>query len=290
MPFYERQPYIQPLYLTVSEVLSGVVRIPKFQRAGTESTWSPEQRGDLLDSLYRGYPIGTILLWSTKDPIKTIDVVGGYHIPAEDTKNESIRLLLDGHQRLSTLVQILGAGLSDANREQDHENTELWAFDLVENNDLDSRDRFILIKPGIELTASQVPLGIILNRSSLNRWIRDHQELSDWQIQEADSLRDRLREYSIPVTVLGANSLEEATISFKRINSSGTDMSNADMVFALAYSNNFDPRESFEEAKEEYLSEYGRWIDISDSDVLRVCSGLINHDPSKINVEVLAKK
>ncbi|HID31136.1 MAG TPA: DUF262 domain-containing protein, partial [Desulfobacterales bacterium] len=107
MPFYERQPYIQPLYQIVSEVLQGDIRIPRFQRPGTETTWSAEKRGNLLDSLYRGFPIGTILLWSTKKPINTLDAVGGFTIKSASSKDGQ-RLLLDGHQRLSTLVQVLG--------------------------------------------------------------------------------------------------------------------------------------------------------------------------------------
>lgn len=290
MPFYERQPYIQALYLIITEVMNGDIRIPKFQRAGTQSTWTPEQRGDLLDSLYRGYPIGTILLWSASDrKIQTIDRVGGYAVPQPIKKHESMRLLLDGHQRLSTLVKILGAGLSDTT-EQAPDEVENWVFDLKEDPKIDSRDCFVLLKPGKKPTDFQLPLRIVLSRSELNKWIRNNGSLSDNQIQEADNLRDRLREYNFPVAVLGSDSLQEATTSFKRINSSGTPMSDYDMVAALAYDTNFDFRDKFDEVREEYLGNYRHWSEISDSDVLRVCTGLTGADPSKINVDFIAKK
>lgn len=289
MPFYERQPYIQALYLIITEVMNGDIRIPKFQRAGTQSTWTPEQRGDLLDSLYRGYPIGTILLWSASDrKIQTIDRVGGYAVPELSKQHESMRLLLDGHQRLSTLVKILGAGLSNRTGQVPDE-FENWVFDLNENPKIDSRDCFVLLKPGKEPTDFQLPLSIILSRSELNKWIRNNQNLSDNQIQEADNLRDRLREYNFPVAVLGSDSLQEATTSFKRINSSGTPMSDYDMVAALAYDADFDFRDKFDQAREEYLGDYRHWNEVSDSDVLRVCTGLLGADPSKINVDSIAK-
>lgn len=299
MPFYERQPYIQPLYLVVSEVMRGEIRIPRFQRPGTEETWKAEQRGDLLDSLYRGFPIGTILLWSTAKPIKTIDHVGGFSIPPSPA-NSSQRLLLDGHQRLSTLVQILGPGLlGDLGRSgaqvvgqplNESADSERWTFELNPAKDEDSRERFILLRAGQIPTPTQLPLNIALDRTALNKWIRDRsQPLSEHQIAEADALRDRLREYSIPVAVLVADSLQDATESFKRINSSGEPMSAFNMVVALAYQSDFDPQEIFQQYRADLLDPLG-WQGISDTDILRVCAGLIGQGPAKFRVDEMARK
>lgn len=293
MPFYERQPYIQPLYLIVSEVMRGEIRIPRFQRPGTEDTWSPEQRGDLLDSLYRGFPIGTILLWATKgDQINTLDKVGGFKIPGSPNNTHS-RLLIDGHQRLSTLVKLLGPGLKEElNRngipvekcENKPEDYESWCFELrpilieKQEEQVASRERFILLRTGQNPTQTQIPLSIILNRTDLNKWVRDR-ELSEEEIASADALRDRLREYNIPVAVLVTPNLQEATESFKRINSSGTRMSDFNMVTALAYRQGFDLQEIFEEYRSSFLEPIG-WFDVSNTDILRVCAGIANYNHS----------
>lgn len=296
MPFYERQPYIQPLYQIVSEVLRGEIRIPRFQRPGTETTWSPERRGDLLDSLYRGFPVGTILLWSTKSPIRTLDDVGGFRIP-KGSPREGQRLLLDGHQRLSTLVQILGPGLIQdtqitgierAPRDATVLPEEVWIFELEPTDDAESRDRFILLRQGQEPTPTQLRLSTALDRKALNRWIRDRESpLSDAQVTEADALRDRLREYSIPVAVLVADSLQDATESFKRINSSGVPMTDFNMVTALAYRDSFDPQVLFEQYRSELLEPLG-WQDVPDLDILRVCAALAEQHPAKMEVDKLA--
>ena len=298
MPFYERQPYIQPLYQIVSEVLSGDIRIPRFQRPGTETTWTPERRGDLLDSLYRGFPIGTILLWSTRMPIRTLDIVGGFRVQ-KAVSSEGQRLLLDGHQRLSTLAQILGPGLISDLQLQEVERApgdptksgdeEVWVFDLQPiKESLKSRDRFILLKRDQQPTSTQLPLHTALDRKELNRWLREQQPpLSDTQITEADALRDRLREYSIPVAVLVADSLEDATESFKRINSSGVPMSDFNMVAALAYQDEFDPQALFEDYRGERLEPLG-WRDVPDSHILRVCAALAGQHPAKFEVGKLA--
>ncbi len=298
MPFYERQPYIQPLYQIVGEVLTGDIRIPRFQRPGTETTWTAERRGDLLDSLYRGFPIGTILLWSTRMPLKTLDVVGGFRVRKVDS-SEGQRLLLDGHQRLSTLVQILGPGLiSDLQLQAIERATgdsagsaseEVWVFDLQPVKEgAKSRDRFILLKKDQQPTSSQLRLSTALDRKALNRWLREQKPpLSDTQITEADALRDRLREYSIPVAVLVADSLEDATESFKRINSSGVPMSDFNMVAALAYQDGFDPQALFEDYRGELLEPLG-WQDVPDSHILRVCAALAGQHPAKFEVDKLA--
>jgi len=300
MPFYDRQPYIQPLHQIIKEVMSGDIRVPRFQRPGTEITWRPEQRGDLLDSLYRGFPVGTILLWSTPTTIPTFDVVGGFRIPPEPTgaSRRPQRLLLDGHQRLSTLVQILGAGLVDelaiagiqVTLEPNHAaDKETWVFDL--NDDQTIRERFICLKRDVQPTQTQLPLSLVMNRVAVNRWIRKHDpDLTPAQEQAVDAVRDRLREYNMPVAVLAADSLEEATESFKRVNSSATPMDDFHMVAALAYEADNDPTEQFVQARAEYLAPIG-WGDIANIDILRVVMGIQERrNPAKLDVAELAKR
>jgi len=298
MPFYERQPYVQPLHLIIAEVMRGEIQVPRFQRPGTEVTWSPERRGDLLDSLYRGFPVGTILLWSAKQSIRTLDTVGGFAIPQSDHATDQ-RLLLDGHQRLSTLVQVLGLGLKksifgseaiERNNGQAEEK-ERWFFELQpKEKDEPSRERFVLLKPSQKVGETLLPLGIVLDRSRLNHWIREHEEfLDESMIVEADALRDRLREYSIPVAVLVTDSLQEATESFKRINSSGVRMTDFNMFSALAYDDSFDPQEVFENYRSKILEPIG-WQEIPDMDMLRVCAGCIGKHPVNFKVEQLSQK
>jgi len=301
MPFYEKQPYIQPLHQLIKEVMIGEIRVPRFQRPGSEESWTPEQRGELLDSLYQGFPVGTILLWSTPTQIFTRDTVGGFRLPVVDTtsRRRPLRLLLDGHQRLSTVVRILGPGLMSELAAMDYvlepedepegeEDVERWVFDLAP--EVDAEVRFVRLRSGDEAGNHQLPLGIVLDRTKLNRWLRNRSDkLTEQQIRDADSVRDRLREYSMPVAVLIAENLDKATESFKRINSAGTPMSAFHMVSALAYQTDFDLQEQIEDYRTEKLEEVG-WRDVSDSDLLRVCAGLIpGEHPSKIRAEKIAK-
>lgn len=298
MPFYESQPVIYPLHRLLEEVLAGEIRIPRFQRPGTEYTWRPQQRGDLLDSIYRGFPIGTVLLWSTSERVSTLHTVGGAAIRRRQAEGKKLRLVLDGHQRLSTLISVLGSGIEGYRRAQGDDVSPLdedWIFDLAAV-DLENpaRERFRLLKPGESPSGSQIPLSIVLDRVKLNQWVRNNKKLTGAQIRLADTLRDRLREYSLPVATLAAESLDVATETFKRINSSGTPMSDFHMVAALAYTDKFDPQQHFEQVRSAYLEPVG-WEEVEDSDLLRVCAGIVrergdkSQHPAKLDVSGLGR-
>lgn len=78
----------------------GELRLPEIQR---HYVWRSTRVRDLLDSLYRGYPSGSILLWETDEPIPTRDsaikVDGGGFV--------GCKLLLDGQQRLTSLTSVI---------------------------------------------------------------------------------------------------------------------------------------------------------------------------------------
>jgi hypothetical protein len=287
MPFYERQPYIQPLQSIMQEVLRGEILVPRFQRPGTEVTWSQEQRQALLDSIYRGFPVGTILLWTTVNTdISSFDTVGGFNVP-KTSEGKLKRYLLDGHQRLSTLVQILGIGLSETDQLPNEECREWWFFDLT-GRSADSKENFICLNVEKSDDPMHLPLAILLNRSALNRWIRE-QELDDELTGKAETLRDCIRDYPMPVAILQSEDLAEAAESFKRVNSSGTRMGDFNMVAALAFQTGFDLQEIFANAREEYLEPI-RWNSISDSDLLRACAAIADKEPTTLKVEALAKQ
>ena len=62
----------------LTDVDKGNIKIPVFQR---EYVWKDEQIISLLDSIYHGYPVGSLLLWSTKVPLKHERNVGGFKLP-----------------------------------------------------------------------------------------------------------------------------------------------------------------------------------------------------------------
>ena len=84
----------------VGMIERGELRLPEMQR---RYVWRSTLVRDLLDSLYRGYPSGAILLWETDE------VVPLQEFAVEQQKNpyQSTRLLLDGQQRLTSLSAVI---------------------------------------------------------------------------------------------------------------------------------------------------------------------------------------
>lgn len=85
----------------VEKVQRGELTLPEMQR---RYVWPATRVRDLLDSLYRGYPSGTILVWETDEDIETRELaVASTRTPTTSQK----LLLLDGQQRITSLSAIL---------------------------------------------------------------------------------------------------------------------------------------------------------------------------------------
>lgn len=88
--------------MRVEELLSEIAKrdlvLPEFQR---EYVWSKEKAKQLMMSLYRGYPIGSLLFWKTDSPpeLKNLDIT--------PDRLGTIQVILDGQQRLTTLYLLV---------------------------------------------------------------------------------------------------------------------------------------------------------------------------------------
>jgi hypothetical protein len=85
------------LSTNLDQVDSGTVLLPEFQRG---YVWNRDQVRGLMRSLYRGYPVGSLLVWETEaDP----GAIRGDGLAAAGIR----LLLLDGQQRITTLYGIV---------------------------------------------------------------------------------------------------------------------------------------------------------------------------------------
>ncbi len=84
----------------VGMIQRGELRLPEMQR---RYVWRSTRVRDLLDSLYRGYPSGAILLWETDEAVPLQD----FAVAQQGNPYQSTRLLLDGQQRLTSLSAVI---------------------------------------------------------------------------------------------------------------------------------------------------------------------------------------
>lgn len=84
----------------VDNIKSGRIALPEMQR---RYVWRSTRVRDLLDSLYRGYPSGSILLWETDEDVSTQE----FAVSQEQSPFATKLLLLDGQQRLTSLASVI---------------------------------------------------------------------------------------------------------------------------------------------------------------------------------------
>ena len=83
----------------ISDIQKGIIKIPKFQR---DFVWSIDKTAQLLDSILKGYPIGTFILWQTDERMNDVKNIGNQEIP-DAPDGAKVQYVLDGQQRIDVL-------------------------------------------------------------------------------------------------------------------------------------------------------------------------------------------
>ena len=102
-----------PIKKLIDRISSGDIRIPAFQR---NYVWEPDQVSFLLDSIYKEFPIGTVILWKTDNRLNSEKKLGFFELP-EPQKDYPVNYVLDGQQRLTSLFSVFQTELKPTSNE-----------------------------------------------------------------------------------------------------------------------------------------------------------------------------
>ena len=224
----ELRPEILFLHELIRDVVAGNIRIPRFQRP---FVWRRDQMRDLLDSIRSQYPIGSLLLWEPGQAVASEDWVGPIQTKKTGTSNAAY--VLDGQQRLSTLVGVLQkSAATPANpAELDPARWVIW-FNVKEKG-------FEHHKVTDKSEAWHIPLSCLLDTfafltESQRIMTSNHPEAEQF-IKEIQELSRTFNTYKMPVIRLKHASLTQAVEIFSRLNSKGQQISSDQMASALNY-------------------------------------------------------
>lgn len=206
----------------LSDVSRGNIKIPAFQR---DYVWRDEQIMSLLDSIYHGYPVGSLLLWSTKEALTHERNVGGFALP-ETPQDYPVNYLLDGQQRLTTLYGVFNSDSPTAN-------PGLAArFDV---HFMPSTETFVHASTADPVKS--INMRAILDTtkllSQLSRFAQTEQDV-------IAILTERFKDYEFPVVTIRDRTNQEVCRVFQRINSSGTSLSTLELLSAWTWSDQFN--------------------------------------------------
>jgi len=86
----------------IDKISHGEIRIPSFQR---DFVWDSNSVAFFMDSLYKGYPIGAVLLWRTREQLQNERKLGRFELPPP-SKDYPVDYVLDGQQRLTSIFSV----------------------------------------------------------------------------------------------------------------------------------------------------------------------------------------
>jgi Protein of unknown function DUF262 len=185
----------------VEHTRKGRIRVPDFQRA---LKWEADDALKLLDSIDRGYPVGTLLFWQRESEAGVVRL-GPRELQAP--AQSDAWFVIDGQQRITALMRTLDAAADDPWRA---------AYDL-------DAHAFVGLRRG-KANARRVPVDVVFDQARLLSWLtKDGAQTPEAQRHELFDLTRRLQKYTMPAVIVTASPDEEAAIRdiFTRLNESG---------------------------------------------------------------------
>lgn len=252
----------------LDSVISGEIRIPAFQRG---FVWEMDRVAYLLDSIYKGYPFGSLLFWRTKYKLATERDLGTFALP-DPQVDYPIDYVLDGQQRLTSVFTVFQTDLTP------RENPD-WSgvyFDMAAADN--PQDSFFVAIPEEQEydKARYFPMNVLFD-SVRYRAATEH--LNPDQIAFVDKLQEKFKEVSIPVQILKSEDRSIVAIVFERINHLGLPLDTLQLLSAWTWSEDFDLLEKFQVLRDE-LSDFGFEGVGDDADLVLSCvAGILTGKP-----------
>ena len=214
-------------------VSTGKIRIPKFQR---EFVWSLEQTAKLIDSIIKGFPIGTFIFWETSDSMRTIRSIGNEELPPT-REGQPYLYVLDGQQRITSLFAVQKGVRFDS----DGKHMDYSGICINLDVDPDADEEIVLIE--IPQSATTISVYDLLNGKVGELARRFPQEE---HLDRIDTYRTRLTGYDFSTILMERYPIEIACEVFTRINTGGTDLT----LFEIMVAKTFDVDREFDLAHE----------------------------------------
>ena len=262
------KPEVQYLPAVLRRVSSGEICIPAFQR---EFVWKSAQILSLLDSVYRGFPISSLLFW--KAPADQLKIQEKRNFPPIPEDAPRIRsFILDGQQRLTTLYGVFNydEALFDSNFRV--------VFDLISEQ----------FKPADDsaLSSFTIPLSNVFQpRLFLER----QRSLLDGPggnvlVEKAINLHTTFQEYLIPLVTIESENIDDVVKIFERINSTGTHLSSVDFMRAVTWSPEFDLSAQIDRLQERFQD---NGFSFDDETFVKCIAVTLGRDPTAVSMLTL---
>ncbi len=226
MSFDQPKPDSKKYADLINEIQKGIIKIPKFQR---DFVWTIDKTAKLLDSILKGYPIGTFILWQTDERINDIKNVGNLDIP-DTPDGVKVQYVLDGQQRITSLfAAYLGAHIQKVGEKKitDYGN-------IVVNLDVDINDNDEQVITEEPVNDKYLSLCDVLN-FSYTKAKELSGRFSEEELERINDYSTAFKTYEFSTVVLRKEDIDSAIEVFTRINTGGQTLTLFEIISAKTY-------------------------------------------------------
>ena len=257
-----------PIRRVIEQVHAGNIRIPAFQRG---FVWDADRVAYLMDSIYKGYPFGTAILWRTKTQLRSDRRLGPFELPDRDP-DYPIDYVLDGQQRLTSVFGVFQTLLEA----KEHEEWMDIYYNFSAGEDL-QRSQFLALPPDEVDLSVHFPIKTFFTTVDY----RNATERLDYKKQaQIDDVQAAFKEATIPFQTIETDDRAMVAIVFERVNRLGVKLDILQLLSAWTWSEEFDLQEQFQDLANE-LQPFGfDGLRYDPNLLLRCCSAVMSDDAS----------
>ena len=289
----------------LDELLAQKFQIPTFQR---KLVWKRENIKKLWDSIFKFYPLGSILIWKTDAKLQGHRKIGGHVISNEEHYGNEYQYILDGQQRTTSLLTSLyGSKTTDAENPDPTIFIDLTVENENEVDDESYKKRFLysdeIFDEGGKFKRNKINKekydeGLIIKLldvkgafNALEGRLADSEAYKDYnnpvrtQLREAKNIFDNYRLSFIELTGI---KVSEVCQIFERINQAGKPLDIFDIIVAKTYRPDSEPDRGF--YLRDYIDEFrnsngSAFLKISDLDYLQIIAILIRESEEDSDIK-----
>jgi len=269
------EPKTLPYKTLLADIEKGLIKIPQFQR---DYVWSKANAAKLIDSILKGYPIGTFITWKTREELRVVKDLGGITLPPVPD-GDFAEYVLDGQQRMTSLFCALKGVKIQRDKKLDDFSTIYVDLTASEH------EQIVVTDVGELEDGTYIKLTKLINAGLTVLAAFDakyHLKL--------DEYKQTLQSYNFSLIEVKEVPLDVATEIFTRINVGGKALT----LFEIMVAKTFDAKSEFDLSEQfdiliERLQEVG-YDTISDATVLQTVALVVGKECKRQNILQLDKK
>lgn len=238
----------------IKEVYQGKVILPEFQRS---FVWTKENIEELLVSILQEYFIGTFLILDTPPeksvfPLRLVEGLEEINPNASPYKHPTVRVVLDGQQRLTSLFYVIYEPPVPLNKSRHPYKFFLILNNLIDGNPDDAvsgvsladRRRLSEMQKSVD-EGKAVPISLFRDAAQFYEWLNANKGVVRDDLRNMiKTYYERFSNFMIPIVSITSETGKDNIINiFERINKTGVRLSLFDLIAARLYLKGVNLRE-----------------------------------------------